>query len=596
MISAIFDLNSPGGYLNWHFISISVANFVLILSMLVIFGLALLIPFPKNKSDLKYDVLYTDKDDKDSDVVENQTDDSSDEDSKMLTNKLRKTVRSNLPLDKLVPDRQPAYVESWIYVFGVATLVALGLVIASGVVLALGGVDWWHSTSIGHFVNSCHLWSVECFMAFMVIHLWGKFWMAAWRHKRALTWMTGVVAFMFSVFEAFTGYLSQQNFDSQWISTNGKDAFNAIGVGSFFNLMNFGQMLTWHIVVVPLVLVTIVAIHVIAVRFKGVVVPIDTEIKEKQKQKSEPSYRVKIPYKRYDIIKEGIIAGLIVTVLVFILSIAFSSPDTPPLSIKTWANTAPSDFVGTAASELALTSETATYGPPYNHGTSNVQSLLFSPQRIVGIRHEINPAVSFVLTPLQDLAPENQLLQQALKQYKSAGSKQDILWASNYLNNIDSLKFINGIPKLKSGNYGPVSVLIEFEYEIAKNGLLDSDLLAGGSFYGNDFTKPLLFLEDGQYFSTIAKQQHLYGSQWGVMNETGSYPGQPWLWLYTLWYQLPGFRNSTNVDLIAIYLTGAATALLLFVPFIPGLRDIPRFFRVHRLVWKRWYKESGIDV
>ena len=50
---------------------------------------------------------------------------------------------------------------------------------------------------------------------------------------------------------------------------------------------------------------------------------------------------------------------------------------------------------------------------------------------------------------------------------------------------------------------------------------------------------------------------HLTGDQWGVMNETGSYPGQPWLWLYTLWYQVPGWTNSANVDLIAIYLTGA---------------------------------------
>ena len=59
------------------------------------------------------------------------------------------------------------------------------------------------------------------------------------------------------------------------------------------------------------------------------------------------------------------------------------------------------------------------------------------------------------------------------------------------------------------------------------------------------------------------------------MNETGSYPGQPWLWLYTLWYQVPGFTNSANVDMIAIYLTGLATMLLLFIPFVPGLRDIP---------------------
>ena len=40
------------------------------------------------------------------------------------------------------------------------------------------------SRAFGHFVNSLHLWSVELFFACMVIHLWGKFWMAAWRGKR----------------------------------------------------------------------------------------------------------------------------------------------------------------------------------------------------------------------------------------------------------------------------------------------------------------------------------------------------------------------------------------------------------------------------
>jgi hypothetical protein len=76
------------------------------------------------------------------------------------------------------------------------------------------------------------------------------------------------------------------------------------------------------------------------------------------------------------------------------------------------------------------------------------------------------------------------------------------------------------------------------------------------------------------------------------MNETGSYPGQPWLWLYTLWYQVPGFSSSANVDLIAIYLTGVATLLLLAVPFLPGLRDIPRWIPVHRLVWRSWNQEQ----
>ena len=111
-------------------------------------------------------------------------------------------------------------------------------------------------------------------MAFIVIHLWGKFWMAAWRGRRTLTWITGVVAFVASVVECFTGYLSQQNFDSQWIATNGKDAFNAVGVGAFFNLMNFGQMLLWHVVLIPIVLIALVGAHVLLVRVRGVSHPL----------------------------------------------------------------------------------------------------------------------------------------------------------------------------------------------------------------------------------------------------------------------------------------------------------------------------------
>ena len=122
----------------------------------------------------------------------------------MWTARVRRGALRLLPPDKLLPDRQPAYVASWVYVFGVASLVTLGLAIVSGFALAVGGTDWWHTNPVGHFCNSMHLWSVELFMAFLVIHLWGKFWMAAWRGRRALTWITGVVAFGASIVECLS--------------------------------------------------------------------------------------------------------------------------------------------------------------------------------------------------------------------------------------------------------------------------------------------------------------------------------------------------------------------------------------------------------
>jgi len=190
---------------------------------------------------------------------------------------LRTRLAGLVPPGQALPDRQPSYVASWIYVFGVLSLAALVVVIATGVTLSLGGVTWWHDSSVGHFVNSLHLWSVEIFFAVMVVHLWGKFWMAAWRGKRGLTWVSGVVAFVVSIGTAFTGYLSQSNFDSQWIGAEGKDGVNAIGAGAWFNVLNPDQMLMWHIVLLPLVVGAIVVVHVVLVRRHGVVPPLDAE-------------------------------------------------------------------------------------------------------------------------------------------------------------------------------------------------------------------------------------------------------------------------------------------------------------------------------
>src|SRR5262249_7665471 len=122
-------------------------------------------------------------------------------------------------------------------------------------------------------VNSLHLWSVELFFFAMVIHLWGKFFMAAWRGRRAATWITGAIAFLGSIATAFTGYAIQSNFDSQWITTQAKDGLNSVGVGAWFNVLDYGQMLLFHIILLPLVVGVLVIWHVLLVRRRGVVRP-----------------------------------------------------------------------------------------------------------------------------------------------------------------------------------------------------------------------------------------------------------------------------------------------------------------------------------
>jgi quinol-cytochrome oxidoreductase complex cytochrome b subunit len=201
------------------------------------------------------------------------SEDSDDEVGHSWTVFLRRLIQRELPIEHMLPAREPAYVGSWVYVFGVVTIAALILVIASGMVLAFFGPQWWNVSPQGHFFNSLHFWSVQMFFVFMVLHLWGQYFAQGWRDGRAATWMVGVVIFLASVVTAFTGYISQQNFDAQWIAVNAKDAVNVIGAGAFFNVLNFGQMYGLHIVLFPLLVVGLVAFHVVLVRRRGVVKP-----------------------------------------------------------------------------------------------------------------------------------------------------------------------------------------------------------------------------------------------------------------------------------------------------------------------------------
>jgi quinol-cytochrome oxidoreductase complex cytochrome b subunit len=198
-----------------------------------------------------------------------------DESTGSWTAAARRQLERRLPWENLLPDRQPFYVGSWVYVFGVVTIAALIWVVLSGVVLAAFGPQWWHLSSVGRFFNSLHFWSVQVFFVFMVLHLWGQYFMASWRQGRAPTWMIGVVTFAVSIVAAFTGYLSQQNFAAQYIAINAKDAVNSTGVGGFFNVLNFGQMYGLHVMLLPIAVIALVFLHIIQVRMRGVVPPIE---------------------------------------------------------------------------------------------------------------------------------------------------------------------------------------------------------------------------------------------------------------------------------------------------------------------------------
>lgn len=302
----------------------------------------------------------------------------------------------------------------------------------------------------------------------------------------------------------------------------------------------------------------------------------------------------------YDLVKELAIACVGVLVAVVVLAAAMSSPDVPSVTIARWAHEDPVDFMTTAVAELAGTSNSAQYGPPYNNSDSSVQHLWFlHPQQWAGVHVPVDPAQEFVLQPLQQAAVGDTAVTDALSTYNAASDTQRSAWSDAYTTALGNATAAGGQVTVATGDYGPMPVLIDRLLGLAQTGALDGLLLSKGSFYVTDYTAPLLFIGDGGYFGTLAEQQKLTGSQWGMMNETGRYPGQTWLWLFTMWYQVAPFNrdhgflgvNSGNADLAIVVLMTLLSAGLVLVPFIPGLRSIPRWIPVHRLIWRRYYAE-----
>ena len=299
----------------------------------------------------------------------------------------------------------------------------------------------------------------------------------------------------------------------------------------------------------------------------------------------------------YDLLKELVAAFAIVGVIVLVLSWVLSSPDVPAATIQGWAKADPVDFVTAASGELAGQSVSAQYGPPYNDGSNSVQTLgPLHPQEWAGVHQPVDPTQQFVLQPLRQAQVGDSDLAAALSQYDGAADQQRSGWLDAYTKSLGDAKEQDGRIVVGAGDYGPVPVLMDRLFSVARSGGLDGLLQASDKFFQTDYTRPLLFMGDGSYLSGLADDQKLTGNQWGVMNETGRYPGQAWLWLYTLWYQVAPYNrsdngflgiSSANTDLAVVITMLILTMMLVLVPFIPGLRDLPRWIPIHRLIWRR---------
>jgi hypothetical protein len=302
-------------------------------------------------------------------------------------------------------------------------------------------------------------------------------------------------------------------------------------------------------------------------------------------------YQEGVPQKSYDLLFEGIVVFAVVLVMVAVFAAVVGSPDYPTVKAQDVADLQPIAFAKTAATILAGQSSLQTYGPPYTDDNQNAQVFLgISPATWAGVRIPIDASKALVISPLKRVAVLVPEIAAALDSYESAAEDQRKSWNDAYLKALDDAKLVNGRMTVASGDYGPVPTMIEGLRQLARAGLLEGALQADARLpYALDNTKALLFFQD-DVDEAVAQRLDMLGSQWGVVHETGFYPGAWWLAPYSFFYQIPPMSSSPNADLEVGVIMLLIFLVLIFLPVIPGLNRIPRWVPLYRFIWRDWYR------
>ncbi|MFA7282209.1 MAG: cytochrome bc complex cytochrome b subunit [Sterolibacterium sp.] len=234
------------------------------------------------------------------------------------------------------------------YFFGSLAILVLGLQIitgifltmhykpdaalnASGVPVAFASVEYiMRDVPWGWLVRYMHSTGASAFFVVIYLHMFRGLLYGSYRKPRELIWLFGMIIFLLLMGEAFFGYLlpwGQMSFWGAQVIVNLFSAIPLIGPdlsiwlrGDFVvGDATLNRFFSFHVILVPLVLLGLVAAHILALHEVGSNNPDGIEIKKKKDANGIPLDG--IPFHPYYTVKD--IVGVVAFLMVFSLVIFF---------------------------------------------------------------------------------------------------------------------------------------------------------------------------------------------------------------------------------------------------------------------------------
>jgi len=462
----------------------------------------------------------------------------------------------------------PSYGNSFWFQLGFY-IVALGVLLGvTGGIMLLFGPYWWNYTLVGMYVSQIHFWAAEMLVTLLFFHLLVNFSTSSFK-KRKDTWVVGVLMLVLSLITYAFGVGLNNTVVAQYNDKSAAGFWNSLLLGYWINPENFGAVLGWHVMVVPLLLALLVGVHFLLVERRGISLPHRKEV-------------------RYSMVRADHRKMFIRTGAVLILAVAlgmglgplWANPFVPALNL-TWASQHyPDAFASTLIQEFNRTSGTATYAKLSPVGFVNPYA---DPSDVITY---VNTTEVYVVGPYERFADLTGSKNE-LSQFMGETSEE----REGQLNSAYAYFQDNGSLTGALSSSNPMEVIAADLTRLAQQGLYGGILTSETYDHSSlDQTYDIRLLTDMGLIHEVEGIQYKINEKYMGMIKYNVEPwqvGAYWLAPYDAleaWGDgVPGWHSLYNELLVT-----ALFVVLILLPWIPGLRDLPDGLRLYKLFWNRF--------
>jgi len=182
-----------------------------------------------------------------------------------------------------------------LYTLGFASLAVFVVQVLTGTILALyyspspdhayDSIEYLITeVPFGQVIRAIHHWGASAMVVIVVLHMLVTFGMGAYKYPREVTWWVGILLFAITFAFGFTGYLLPWDEKAYWATTVGTNMAGTVPVvggfvegvlrgGSQLGALTLTRFYATHVLILPLALMALVAVHLFLVVWQGVSVP-----------------------------------------------------------------------------------------------------------------------------------------------------------------------------------------------------------------------------------------------------------------------------------------------------------------------------------